>query len=262
MSNSKGGSQYTEDVVTALQWMWGDGYLAPGGPAEVAELLRDVKVNGCDVLDIGSGLGAIDVLLAETYGARSVLGIDVEQHLVDHACRRAAEAGLGERVRFQLVDAGPLPFGDSSFDLVFTKDVIVHVPDKPAMYKDVLRVLNPGGAFVGSDWLRGTGDTYTEVAAEWLEFVTLTFIMKDLDETRQALTDAGFERLALRDRNDWYRGEVEKELATLSGEKYQELVRRLGSEKAAHRLKSSELKQQVIEQGFLRPTHFVGYKPA
>ena len=56
---------------------------------------------------------------------------------------------------FQLVEPGPLPFADQSFDAVFTKDAIVHIPDKPPFYREVLRVLRPGGLFVGSDWLCG-----------------------------------------------------------------------------------------------------------
>ena len=64
------------------------------------------------------------------------------------------------------------------------------------------------------------------------------------------------------DRNEWYKSEIKHELATLSGDNYEELVRRVGKETAEHRLESSTRKQRVIELGFLRPTHFVGYKPA
>ena len=262
MPDSQKQSQYNDVFVTALQWMWGDGYLAPGGPAEVTELLRDVDVKGRRTLDIGSGLGAIDLILAGEFGASTVVGIDVEEHLVEHSRQRAAKAGMERRVQFQLVEPGPLPFEDSSFDMVFTKDAIVHIPDKQAMYEDVLRVLRPGGVFVGSDWLRGGEETFTPVAAQWLEVVHLNFQMKNLDQTREAIQNAGFERVTLRDRNEWYQSEVRSELATLAGDKYAELARRIGAEQAAYRLKSSQLKQQAIDVGFLRPTHFVGYKPA
>lgn len=255
-------SQYTENVNAALQWMWGDGYLSPGGAEEVAAMLHGVEVGGRHVLEIGSGLGAASITLAERYAAQSVLGVDVESHLIEHSRERAVAAGLEERVRFRLVDPGPLPFDDGSFDMVFSKDAIVHIPDKAACYAEVLRVLRPGGAFVGSDWLRGGEETYTSDAREWLDFVHLDFRMETLDQTRRALQRSGFERVGLVDRNEWYKGEIVKELATLSGPSYEELVKRVGDEMAKHRLDSSVLKQRVIEQGFLRPTHFVGYKPA
>ena len=262
MSDSENKIHYTESFNTALQWIWGDGYLSPGGAEEVAEMLRDISVRDRAILDIGSGLGAIDILLAETHGARSVLGIDVEPQLIEHASRRAAAADLAQRVRFQLVEPGPLPFTDGSFDIVFSKDAIIHIADKSAFYAEVLRVLEPGGVFIGSDWLCGDKETHTEQALAWLEFIDLNFAMKNLVETRQALEQAGFEQVRLKDRNEWYRTEIKNELASLAGDNYAKLVRLVGAEQAAHRLKSSTLKQQAIEDGFLRPTHFVGYKPA
>ena len=262
MSQPERKSQYTENVNAALQWMWGDGYLSPGGLEEVTEMLRGVDVDGRNILEIGSGLGAASVALVEKFGARSVLGVDVEPHLVEHSRQRAAAAGLERRVRFRLVDPGPLPFDEGAYDMVFSKDAIVHIPDKAACYAEVLRVLVPGGVFVGSDWLRGGEETFTADAREWLDSVHLDFRMETLEQTRRALERSGFERVALVDRNEWYKGEVRKELATLSSDNYEKLVDVVGEEMAKHRVESSTLKQRVIEQGFLRPTHFVGHKPA
>ena len=262
MSELERKSQYTENVSVALQWMWGDGYLSPGGAEEVAAMLRGVDARGRHVLEIGSGLGAAAIVLVETYGARSVLGVDVEPHLVERSRERAAAAGLEERIRFQLVEPGPLPFDDGAFGMVFSKDAIVHIPDKAACYAEVLRTLAPGGVFVGSDWLRGGEETYTSDAREWLDFVRLDFRMETLDETRRALERSGFEDVRLVDRNEWYKGAIVEELTTLAGDNYEKLVELVGEDAARHRLESSSLKQRVIDQGFLRPTHFVGYKPA
>ena len=254
-------SQYDEDFITALQWTWGDGYLAPGGAEEVAELLRDAPVAGRKVLDVGSGLGVIGVELVSAHGASSVVGIDVEEHLVRHSRQRAADAGLAGRVRFQLVEPGQLPFADGSFDAVFSKDAIVHIPDKASFYDEVLRVLPPGGLFVGSDWLRGGEETWSPVVDRWISAVQLDFEMKNLAQTHNALTDAGFVQVKLRDRNDWYRGEMENELAALSGERFNGLSDLIGRDKAKARVEGCQLKKHVIDQGYLRPTHFACYKP-
>lgn len=245
----------------ALQWMWGDGYLAPGGPAEVAELLGPVSIEGQHVLDVGSGLGAIDILLVEEYGAASVLGVDVEAHLIDSSRERTSVAGLADRISYRLVEPGPLPFDDASFDVVFTKDAIVHIPEKAPFYAEVLRVLRPGGMFVGSDWLRGGPETMTDVSRQWLELVHLNFEMQDLAHTQAAIESAGFVNVAMRDRNEWYKSVISDELAALSGDRFDGLVELIGGEQAAYRLESSELKKQVIDIGFLRPTHFIGYRP-
>jgi len=255
-------SHYNEDIVTALQWMWGDGYLAPGGPEEVAELLHGISVVGGHVLDVGCGLGVIDVMLVDTYGAQSVVGIDVEPHLIEYARQRTADAGLNERVLFQLVEPGPLPFDENTFDMVFSKDAIVHIHDKSKFYTEVLRVLKPLGAFVASDWLCGEEETYTAQVEEYLELINLSYHMQSLEQTRQTIVEVGFERVVLKDRNEWYREEVKKELATLSGDSFMRLVGQVGQEHADYRLQVSSIKQQVIEQGFLRPAHMIGYKPS
>lgn len=252
--------EYTEERIAALQWIWGDGYLSPGGAKEVDVLLEEVDLTDRHVLDIGCGLGAIDVLLVQTYGAKGVIGIDIEPPLIAHAKERTFRSRLDDRIRFQLVEPGPLPFERESFDVVFSKDAIIHIADKKALYRDVLRVLKPGGIFIGSDWLRGGEGEYSAPMKAWLKVIDLTFEMKNLEQTRMALRDAGFKEVDLTDRNDWYRQEIKNELAALSGDRYAELAKLIGEDGATHRLESSRLKQIVIERGELRPTHFVGYK--
>jgi len=106
----------------------------------------------------------------------------------------------------------PLPFADASFDLVFTKDSVIHIPDKHALYLDVFRVLRPGGLFAGSDWLRGGEGPHTPEMQNWLDVVGLTFEMKNAEQTRAVLEAAGFTDVRTRDRNKWYRREITREI--------------------------------------------------
>jgi phosphoethanolamine N-methyltransferase len=260
MSDSTG-HEYSDPFVTALQWMWGEGFLSPGGPQEVAALLEGVEVRDKEVLDIGCGLGAIDVLLARTHGASRVTGIDVEPALVERGRDTVHRAGLGGCVEIRLVEPGPLPFDDASFDLVFSKDSIIHVQDKPALYREVLRVLRPGGVFVGSDWLRGGEGRPSEAMRHWLEEVGLRFEMKSPEQTRGELEATGFRDVRMRDRNAWYVDEIGKEIALVSGENQVRLAERVGSEAAAQRLRSSRAKLEVAARGELRPTHFHARAP-
>ena len=144
---------YDEHHIAFLEEMWGDGYLSPGGPEEVARVLDGIDLTGLDVLDIGCGSGGITVDLVRRHDAGRVVGIDVEVPVCDHARRRVERAGVADRVDIRLVEPGPLPFDDGSFDVVFSKDSIVHIADKETMCRDVFRVLRPGGWFVASDWL-------------------------------------------------------------------------------------------------------------
>lgn len=265
MSASSQPSQYNDKFNQALQWMWGDGFLSPGGAEEVKEMLEasgGVGIAGADVLEVGCGLGAAAVMLINDFGASSVFGLDVEAHLIAHCRERAERAGLAGRTSFELVEPGPLPVEDSRFDVVFSKDAIVHIPDKTAFYGEVMRVLKPGGWIVASDWLRGGEATFTPKAREWLEFVHLNFQMQQGADTVADLEAAGFESVALNDRNDWYQGEIIRELASLEGDRFKELETMIGADEAAYRLKNSRLKKHAIDDGFLRPTHIKARKPS
>ena len=252
--------EYTDEFIAGLEHIWGDGFLSPGGAAEVAAVVSDITLDGQRVLDIGCGVGGVDVLLALQHGASEVVGIDIEPQLLDKARIRAQTAGLSDRLSFKLVEPGPLPFASSRFDVVFSKDSIIHVPDKPALYSEVLRVLRPGGCFVGSDWLRGGSGQHSDAMRQWLAVVGLTFEMKNLAQTERALMNAGFVDVVMQDRNVWYQQVVREEVALASGSAQVELARKVGEEQARKRLESSSIKQIVVDQGELRPTHFVGYK--
>ena len=253
--------QYPDAYVAGLEWMWGEGFLSPGGPEEVRALLDGVDLAGCRVLDVGSGLGAIDILLVQEHGAAAVIGIEVEPQLIARATETVARAGLAERIRFQQVRPGPFPFEDGAFDVVFSKDSMIHIPNKPALYGEALRVLKPGGLFVASDWLYGGGPEFSEVMTSWLEIVGLDFRMETPENSAAALRQAGFAEVELRDRNSWYRGIVQEEIDSVSGANEERAVAVLGQESADYRRKSSRLKLQVVERGELRPCHLKGRKP-
>jgi phosphoethanolamine N-methyltransferase len=253
--------EYTERFVAGLEWIWGEGFLSPGGPREVAAILEGIDLEGAEVLDIGCGLGGVDLLLVREHGAARVTGIDVEQPLIERARRNIAAAGLAERIDLRLVEPGPLPFADDAFDVVFSKDSIIHIPDKAALYGEVLRVLRPGGLFVASDWLAGGGKPYSAPMRAWLDIVGITFDMETPENSAAALEAAGFVGVELRDRNDWYRQAVREEVALVSGAKLERLAELIGKGAARHRLASSTAKMKVVDRGELRPVHMRGRKP-
>src|SRR4030095_11331641 len=134
---------YTKAFTDALQFMWGEGFLSPGGLEEIDNMLEGHKLAGKCVLDIGSGVGGVDAHLVTRHGAAEVIGVDVEEQLIEASRAFVASRGLSGKIIFMLVAPGPLPFPDNHFDVVFTKDAMVHIPDKAALYSEVLRVLKP-----------------------------------------------------------------------------------------------------------------------
>jgi phosphoethanolamine N-methyltransferase len=245
---------YTPEFLSMLQSIWGEGFLSPGGAAEVDEILAGVMVAGKDVLDIGCGLGGPAVHIATKRGAATVTGTDVQTGLVAEAKRIAADRGLSQKVRFVTVVDEALPFENESFDIVFSKDSIIHVADKVKLYSEIRRVLRPGGSLAMSDWFSG-GAAFSQTMIDWLKATGLTFALKPIGETASMLEDAGFRDIRTTDRNGWYVEQARRDIEQLEGRAGAELVRLIGREAADEWQARSRKRALVAEQGHLRPGH-------
>ena len=170
---------YDNAHIAFLESIWGEGYLSPGGPEEVSRVLEGLDLTGKRVLDIGCGSGAITLSLALDHGAAHVVGVDVETDVCTAAQARINRAGATNRVTIKQVTPGRFAFEDSSFDLVFSKDSIIHIPDKSFLAAEVLRVLRPGGWFAASDWLISHSGTPSTDMAAYIKLEALDFAIEN-----------------------------------------------------------------------------------
>ena len=137
-----------------------------GNPAALADLK-----NGETVLDLGAGAG-IDVFLAAKKvgeGGR-VIGVDMTEDMVARGQKLAREHGFGN-VEFRHGDIEHLPVDSATVDVVISNCVINLTPDKLASFKEVHRVLKPGGRILIAD-LVTAGDLPPDVrgsAAAWAD---------------------------------------------------------------------------------------------
>jgi ubiquinone/menaquinone biosynthesis C-methylase UbiE len=247
--------------MQALQFVWGKGFLSPGGPSEVEEMLAGHSIEGKIVLDVGSGLGGVDRLLVTQHGAAKVIGIDVEPQLVDSARDYIASEGLESKIEFRLVSPGVLPFASGAFDLVFSKDSMVHIADKTALFAEVIRVLVPGGAFIAADWLWREGAAESPVVRHWLSSTPLQFAFTTVAEAEAALRKAGFVSITIDDRRAQLQASNRREVDALAGQAGKQLEAVMGADMAQSRLASARGRQAALESGDLIPCHLKARKP-
>ncbi len=252
---------YPPRMIAMLEAIWGTGFLSPGGAEEVARVIGDHDLTGQSVLDIGCGAGGIDIALVQTHGAAFVTGIDVEDPVIEHARGLIDAAGLSARIGLAKVAPGPLPFPPGCFDVVFSKDSIVHIPDKAALMAEVFRVLRPGGWFLASDWLIGHDDAPSPMMVAYVAAEGLDFGMASPARYRAAMAGAGFVAVRTVSRNAWYRQTARDELGRLRGAEGDAAAAVVGADFVAENCAIWERMIPVLDTGEHCPTHLRAQKP-
>jgi SAM-dependent methyltransferase len=167
--------------------------LSCGNPTAIASLRA-----GEVVVDLGSG-GGLDVFLASgLVGPQGkTIGIDMTPEMIERARANAAAGGY-ENVEFHLATIDHLPLPDASVDCVISNCVINLAPDKPAVFREIARILKPGGRLAVSD-IALKGDLPPAIAESLAAYVGCIAGAIKIDDYRQGLLAAGFKHVEIID---------------------------------------------------------------
>jgi ubiquinone/menaquinone biosynthesis C-methylase UbiE len=123
----------------------------PGGLAVTRSLAEEIKLSRSDqVLDVACGRGASTLMLAKVFQCR-VTGMDTSIESIEQAQKEAQRYHLGGLVSFSRGDATCLPFLSSAFSAVFCECVTALFSDRQSAFREMARVLEPGGYLVLND---------------------------------------------------------------------------------------------------------------
>jgi arsenite methyltransferase len=171
--------------------------LSCGNPTATANLRE-----GETVVDLGSG-GGLDVFLAATKVGPTgrAIGIDMTPEMVERARRNAEHGNDGKpftNVEFHLATIDKLPLPDNSVDCVISNCVINLAPNKSAVFREIARVLKPGGRVAVSD-IALKKELPREVANDISAYTGCIAGAIPIADYKRGLLEAGFSRVEVVD---------------------------------------------------------------
>ncbi|TNE47374.1 MAG: methyltransferase domain-containing protein [Deltaproteobacteria bacterium] len=187
-SNYDNNGQYSRHSILRYEKIFGDGFVSSGGLGLTKSFFERLDLpQGAKVLDIGSGLGGAAFYLADKVGA-TVVGVDLSSVMVEIASERTKLNGYNS-VSFKLADVRDMEWPENHFDLIWSRDTLLHVPNKDELFVQLQRWLKPGGHIMISDYAKGVGEgsegfqTYVRNSG---------YHLLDVESYGDLLRDAGF----------------------------------------------------------------------
>ena len=154
------------------------------------------------VADIGCGVGGPLMEIARHSGAR-IVGVNSNAYQLERARRYVEEAGLAHLAEFIHCDFLDVDAPDESFDAVYSIEATCCAPDKPSIYREIFRLLKPGGRFgvyeyCTTDRFDATDPVHLRLKAD-IALGGGLLVIDDRPTIDSALRSAGFEVLETRD---------------------------------------------------------------
>lgn len=153
---------------------------------------------GSHWLDVGSGIGGPARHIADRSKCK-VAGIDLVPEFCAVARLLTEKVGLAGKVEFHQGSALAMPFADAVFDGAYTMHVAMNIEDKPALYREIHRVLRPETIFGIYDILAGAEPGPLNYPVPWSSTAETSFLAS-IGEMEALLEHAGFEILVRTDR--------------------------------------------------------------
>ncbi|KAJ6811152.1 phosphoethanolamine N-methyltransferase 1-like [Iris pallida] len=206
--------QYKTSGILRYERVFGEGFVSTGGIDTTKEFVAKLDLKpGQRVLDVGCGIGGGDFYMAENFDV-DVVGIDLSINMVSFALERAI--GRKCSVEFEVVDCTAKIYPDNTFDVIYSRDTILHIQDKPTLFKNFLKWLKPGGKVLISDYCRKSG----KPSEEFSDYIKQRgYDLHDVDAYGQMLKDTGFHGVVAEDRTNQFIDVLQRELDAVERDK-------------------------------------------
>lgn len=215
-------TQYQAEAIAKYEAVYGQHFLSPGGADSARACIARLGLKPrMRVLDVGCGLGGSAFLMAREHGVL-VHGIDVSANMLASARERLQSQGLTSQVTLEHADVLALP-PIPRYDVIYSRDVFLHIHDKPRLMTLLHALLNPSGLLFFTDYGRGEGNPSAEFAA-YIE--QRKYDLRTVSDYRALLEQAGFTQVTAEDHTTEFLSIMSSELARIADDAGHAEIRR------------------------------------
>jgi SAM-dependent methyltransferase len=179
-----GWHEHDDEVFVGCEQFFRPGYLANLVPAWLPALDGvEAKLRaGAKVADVGCGLGASTIVLAEEYPQSRLIGVDYHAESIELAQKRAADAGVSERIDFEIATAQNFP--GTGYDLVATFDCLHDMGDPVGAARHIRQSLAEDGTWLIVEPFAGdtVADNLNPVGRSYYGFSTFLCVPNALSQ--------------------------------------------------------------------------------
>ncbi|GLJ09388.1 hypothetical protein SUGI_0108210 [Cryptomeria japonica] len=206
--------QYTRNGILRYERIFGEGFVSTGGIETTKEFVDKLELKaGQRVLDVGCGIGGGDFYMAEKFDVE-IVAVDLSINMISIALERAI--GHQYAVEFEVADCTKKEYPECTFDVIYSRDTILHIQDKPALFRKFYKWLKPGGRLLISDYCKARGTASTE----FQEYIKQRgYDLHDVEAYGQIIKDSGFCDVVAEDRTNQFIEVLQKELYSVEKDK-------------------------------------------
>jgi len=181
-------TQYTTESIKLYEAVFGEDFVSPGGYEVAIDLIGRLQLpTGSRVLDVGCGLGGSAFAMASEFGFL-VDGIDLSANMLGIAGKKLKLRHLERQVNIQHGDCLQLDC-DNCYDAIYSRDVFLHIADKPRLFSVLHSALKAGGKLLFTDYCCGE-KPWSELFSDYVQ--GRGYSLHTLMNYREFIRGAGF----------------------------------------------------------------------
>lgn len=250
--------QYSKNGILRYERIFGEDFVSTGGLETTVKYCERLNLNeNMKILDVGSGIGGSPFYMNKISGCE-VVGIDLSVNMIEIGLEKLEKYNMQEKIRFEVADCTKRTFPDNSFDVIYSRDTILHISDKPALFRNFYKWLKPGGQILITDYCAAEKSTWNNEFSAYV--ASRGYDLHTPANYGKMLEGAGFKNVDAVDETVYWRDILVRERAKMEGEEKEKFLGDFSQEDLDALVSGWSIKVKRVDAGMQKWGVFYGRK--